>query len=201
MKIISFVCFCLLAAMVAVSFSFAEIGGKDENSSSGGRLSVSGKVMSPLGLIGPVRLTLTGPADSSIMTGTDGSFSFTGLTSGTYTLTPERSGYGFLPQQRSVAISGKSISSQDFKALRKLFIAGKVTAPDGSPIYGVEVILLDKANSETLTDTDGSYAFELLKNETYTIVPRKAGMRFLPSKTSVTIDGDNRSGVDFISAQ
>jgi hypothetical protein len=100
-----------------------------------------------------------------------------------------------------VASSSTSAGNADSKTLRSFFITGKITSPDGKPVEKAEVILVDGANRDTLTKADGSYSFELLRDGTYTVVPRKAGMKFLPDKISVTINGDNKSGADFTTAQ
>jgi hypothetical protein len=85
--------------------------------------------------------------------------------------------------------------------LRDFFIAGKVTAPDGKPLENVEVILTGAANRDTLTKADGSYSFDLLQKGTYTVSPRKAGMKFTPKNSKVSIKGDNKSEVDFKKTQ
>jgi hypothetical protein len=84
---------------------------------------------------------------------------------------------------------------------RKFHITGKVTAGDGSPIPDAEVVLLGNGPIRTLTDSDGNYSFELIRNGACTVVPRKEGMRFKPARTTLSISDDNREGVDFVTMQ
>lgn len=43
-----------------------------------------------------------------------GDYSFSGLASGTYTVTPSKAGYEFAPPSRSVPVSGANVTAQDF---------------------------------------------------------------------------------------
>ena len=61
-----------------------------------------------------VTITLSGDADDSTLTAVDGTYSFTGLVDGSYTVTPTLAGYEFTPADAAVAISGADDTGNDF---------------------------------------------------------------------------------------
>jgi len=63
-----------------------------------------------------VTVKLSGAASKSTTTDSGGNYSFTGLTSGSYTITPSKSGCTFSPASRSVTVSGSNMTGQDFAA-------------------------------------------------------------------------------------
>ena len=67
---------------------------------------VSGAVGVTMEIVGPERMTAT--------TERDGGFSFTGLPSGEYNLSPSLPGYTFTPGSRRVMVDGNALSGQDF---------------------------------------------------------------------------------------
>jgi hypothetical protein len=77
---------------------------------------VSGKVASAAAALSGVTLTLTGRG--TVQTGTDGTFTFTGVPNGSYTLTPSLGGYSFTPPSRTVTVSGAGVTGQDFTAVQ-----------------------------------------------------------------------------------
>jgi hypothetical protein len=54
------------------------------------------------------------PGLRSVITDSQGSYSFGGLEDGSYTLTPASSGFNFTPSNRQVALSGTDVSGVDF---------------------------------------------------------------------------------------
>jgi N-acetylneuraminic acid mutarotase len=63
-----------------------------------------------------VTITLGGAHSGTTATGAGGTFSFTGLANGTYTVTPALAGYTFNPVSASVAVSGGDQLAIDFVA-------------------------------------------------------------------------------------
>lgn len=47
----------------------------------------------------------------------NGNYTFTGLSNGTYTVTPAKAGYSFTPENRSVTISGANVTGKNFTAI------------------------------------------------------------------------------------
>ena len=63
-----------------------------------------------------VTITLSGASSASTNTGSGGSYSFAGLSNGTYTIAPTKTGYTFSPINRSVTVSNANITGQNFTA-------------------------------------------------------------------------------------
>jgi hypothetical protein len=76
--------------------------------------SILGKVISGRKALAGVTVTLGG--DSSSVTSTDrkGNYTFQGLASGTYTVTPDSTGYTFSPVSRMVTVSSTNVMNQNF---------------------------------------------------------------------------------------
>ena len=63
-----------------------------------------------------VTIGLTGAATASTSTDSSGSYSFTGLANGSYTLTPALAGYTFSPASTAVTLNGANVSGKSFTA-------------------------------------------------------------------------------------
>ena len=78
--------------------------------------SISGTVtLNGSGLSG-ITMTLGGDSSGTTITDEDGNYSFTGLSNGTYTVTPTKDGYTFEPTSRDVTISDADVTGVDFAA-------------------------------------------------------------------------------------
>ncbi|HQQ47114.1 MAG TPA: hypothetical protein PK747_06865, partial [Acidobacteriota bacterium] len=145
-----------------------------------------------------VTMSLTGASTATTTTATDGTYTFSGLSNGTYTVTPSKSGYTFSPTSTSVTISGANQTGKNFTATAAATysISGTVS---GATASGVTMSLTGAAAASTTTATDGTYTFSGLSNGTYTVTPSKSGYTFSPTSTSVTISGANQTGKNFTS--
>ncbi|MDT7541397.1 MAG: hypothetical protein QOE33_1301 [Acidobacteriota bacterium] len=65
-----------------------------------------------------------------------------------------------------------------------LFIAGRVTDPDGNPLSGVNVSLSGDTNTTTLTDQTGRYSFDNLGGSNYTVAASQGSAAFFPASRS-----------------
>lgn len=84
---------------------------------------ISGQVtFGGAGLSG-VTIALTDTETGTTTTGTDGSYSFTGLANGTYTLTPSLAGYTFVPATGDITITGRDVTFPSFVAAVRTIIA------------------------------------------------------------------------------
>jgi hypothetical protein len=92
------------------------IAGKTFTVNQDGTFSISGRVSFGRGFLSGVTMTLTGAAGGTTVTDSLGNYSFTGLGSGTYTVTPEKTGYSFTPVNRTVTLSGANAVNQNFAA-------------------------------------------------------------------------------------
>lgn len=66
------------------------------------------------GALPGVTVSLAGAASSSTTSDANGAFSFAGLASGTYSLTPTAAGQAFTPTQASVNVQGQSVTGVNF---------------------------------------------------------------------------------------
>jgi len=82
----------------------------------GERYSISGRVTSDGSGLAGVTMALTGTGSASTTTDSNGTYQFTGLSNGSYVITPSKAGYVFTPTSRSVSISNANITGQDFGA-------------------------------------------------------------------------------------
>jgi outer membrane protein assembly factor BamB len=86
-----------------------------------------------------VTINLTGAATLTTTVNSTGNFGFSGLQSGTYTVTPTRAGYSFNPPSTSITFQRDSTES-DFKAhptnrVKWVFPTGGTLRTLGAPIY------------------------------------------------------------------
>jgi len=154
-----------------------------------GRYSISGKVSGSA-----AKVTLSGAASALATTDASGNYNFSGLTNGSYVVTPSQSGYSFSPSSASVSISSASKSGVNFTAtaiVTTYSISGKVS---GS---AAKVTLSGSSSAIATTDTSGNYSFSGLPNGSYVVTPTQSGYSFTPSSTSVSISGASKSGVNF----
>jgi len=141
-----------------------------------------------------VTMMLSGTGSATTTTDASGSYSFTGLSNGTYTVTPSKSGYTFMPVSREVTVSGADVSGVNFTATEVTYsISGTVT---GAVQAGVTMMLSGTGSATTTTDASGSYSFTGLSNGTYTVTPSKSGYTFMPVSREVTVSGADVSGVN-----
>jgi Domain of unknown function (DUF4082)/Bacterial Ig domain len=66
--------------------------------------------------INAVTVTLTGPTTATVTTGVLGRFTFSGITNGTYTVTPSKTGRTYTPTNRSVVVTSSSVGGVTFTA-------------------------------------------------------------------------------------
>jgi hypothetical protein len=152
--------------------------------------SISGKVSGSAATV-----ALSGAAARSTTTDSLGNYTFTGLSNGSYIVTPSQSGYTFSPVSSSVSIAGASVSGVNF--------TGSTTAPVTYNISGkvsgsvATVVLSGAAGRTTTTDSLGNYTFTGLSNGSYIVTPSQSGYAFSPVSSSVSIAGASVSGVNF----
>ena len=63
-----------------------------------------------------VTVTLSGASSASTVTDASGNYSFSGLGSGNYTMTPSLTGYTFSPADLAVTVTGADVTGQNFTA-------------------------------------------------------------------------------------
>lgn len=146
------------------------------------RHAISGRVAGTVSA--GVTVALGGAATRTTTTDAAGTFTFTDLADGAYTVTPSRSGHGFDPPVREVRVSGADAVEQDFAAGVGYAIGGVVS---GAWAEGVTVTLQGPAARTTTTNAAGEYTFVDLLPGSYVVTPALAGYDFVPSASPVTI--------------
>ena len=130
--------------------------------------------------------------------GTNGSYSFSSVANGTYTLQPSESGFTFSPTTRNVAVNGNTTTVPVFTASQVTWtISGAITpAASGS---GATVTLSQGTTTigSAIADGSGNYSINSLANGTYILTPTKAGFTFMPASQTVPINGASVSGINF----
>ncbi len=135
----------------------------------------------------------------STTTAADGSYLFTGLVAGDYTVTPSRSEWRFRPVSRTVTVNRRSGSAAgvDFTGERLMYIvSGYIADTSGRALAGVNVAM---GLATTATGADGRYRFTNVPAGTYTLTPTLAEYTFVPVSQQATVGEavGNATGVNF----
>ena len=166
-----------------------------DNTGPASTYAVSGTVGGPTAA--GVTVSLTGDATASTTTDGNGTYSFSGLANGSYTLTPSKTGYAFSPPSIAVTVSGANVTGQGFTATAASgthSISGTVS---GATVAGVTVSLTGAATASATTDGTGTYSFSGLASGNYTLTPSKTGYTFSPPSIAATVSGANVAGQSF----
>jgi hypothetical protein len=163
--------------------------------STGATYSISGTI-SPAATGSGATVTLSGTSVATTVADANGNYAFTGLSNGSYTVTPNRTGYTFTPANQSVTISGANQAGVNFTAQATTWsISGVINPTSGGA--GATVTLSGAASATTVSDGNGNYSFTGLTNGSYTVTPTNTGYTFTPASQSVTINGTNQAGINF----
>jgi hypothetical protein len=82
----------------------------------------------------------------------------------------------------------------DYECPIRYIISGTVT---GGVQEGVTVTLTGDNSATTITDSNGDYSFTGFSNGSYIVTPSKSGSTFNPENESLTVSGDDETGVNF----
>jgi len=164
--------------------------------------SLSGAITPSAGGAGAM-LTLTGTATATATANGSGAFTFTDLASGTYTLTPSRTGYTFAPTSLPVTVSGANVTGMNFTATQQVnstfSITGTISPTAGGS--GATVNLSGASSATTTANGSGVYTFTGLANGAYTVTPSHTGYTFSPTSQLATVNGSNVTGINFTATQ
>jgi hypothetical protein len=183
-------------ASLTPTVSGADVTGQDFTATAAPpTYSISGTVSGAV--VSGVTVSLTGAASGTATTDLGGHYAFTGLSNGSYTVTPTSSGYTFSPASLTPTVSGADVTGQDFTATARTWeISGTVS---GTVVSGVTVSLSGAGTGTATTDLNGHYAFTGLSNGSYTVTPTSSGYTFSPASLTPTVSGADVTGQDFTS--
>ncbi|MDD2892569.1 MAG: carboxypeptidase regulatory-like domain-containing protein [Halothiobacillaceae bacterium] len=141
-----------------------------------------------------VTVNLYGSVNATTTTNANGYFTFSGLSSGSYTVIPNMPNTNFVPINRVVNITGASAAATDFNSVSIYHsISGGMTGG----LAGVAISLTGPSAATVNTDATGSYVFNGLVNGAYTVIPSLAGYTFSPTQSVVNLNGLNATGINF----
>jgi hypothetical protein len=172
---------------------------------------ISGEVVNPngigLGWHGAwIEMHITGEnIDKFGATSLDGSYGLACIPNGSYTITPRSNlDYNFEPESQVVFVNSGNVSGVDFVA-EAYIISGYIRRENGTGVSGISVKLSDTDLSVSYpsTDDEGFYRFAV-PNGTYAITPYEWWLPvyiFNPPSTTVTIDSDDVTNVNFTALQ
>jgi len=132
----------------------------------------------------------------SQQTDAKGFYSFSGLPAGTYTITPEKEGFGFTPQSRQVRLDTENVLNADFIGVVGYFIKGRITTSGGQPVANVRVAR--SGSVFTTTNANGEYLLNTVPNGNIYVTPSRQGFNFTPATRLIVVNGAGVTGVDFI---
>ena len=151
-----------------------------------------------------VTVTLSGSQTGSVVTTTNGNYSFPNLNAGgNYTVTPTRGSDIFVPASKSFT---NLSSDQSFSFTLVYGISGHITDSLGSAASGVTVTLSGAQSSQTQTDIAGNYSFpNLPAGVSYTVTPTKPNFTLNytftpPSQTFASLAANQTANFSFTTA-
>ena len=186
-------CISIIAVLATVSVLSACGGG----GGGGGNSNLPPITYSIMGIVSGApqgtTVTLSGTANATTTTNAIGYYQFTGLSNGSYTVTPSMTGYLFNPASKPVTISSANAGNIDFAVTNAYNITGTIS---GAP-QGVTVTLSGAGTATTTTNSIGYYEFTGLLNGSYTVTPTMPGYTLSPASQSVSISSSNAGNTNF----
>jgi uncharacterized GH25 family protein len=143
-----------------------------------------------------------GVANGTVTTGRSGTYSFSNISDGTWSVQATKSGYN-ASAQRFVTMSGADVTGIALTmtaAPPPHGIAGRVRSRDGTALSGATVILRSGggvANGTVTTGSSGAYSFSNLSDGSWSVQATKSGYS-ASSQESVKLSGADATGVDLI---
>jgi hypothetical protein len=141
-------------------------------------------------------VSLSGGATATTTANASGAYIFSGVTNGSYTVTPSKAGFVYSPVSQAVTVNGAN-ATVNFSSVPVFTITGTISGAGGS---GATVNLSGASTATVTANASGVYSFPGVKNGSYTVTPTKTGFIFTPANQAVTVNGANATA-NFSSAQ
>jgi hypothetical protein len=144
-----------------------------------------------------VKVLSNGQTIGSSTVSSSGTYSISGISRGTYSVVPTKTGVTFTPVNRSVTVGYSNVTGVNFTASGST--SGSTFSVSGtiSGGSGASVALSGAKTASAIADSSGNFSFVGLANGTYTVTPNKIGYTITPINRSVTVNGANVTGVSF----
>lgn len=139
-------------------------------------------------------VALGGTANATLTADASGNYSFNGVVSGSYSVTPSNTGFIFNPASQNVTVAGASVTGVNFTATSVPTYSVSGTVAGGG---GTTLSLSGTANQVVTADPSGNYTFSNLVGGNYSVTPSKTGYTFSPASQSITVSNSNLTGINF----
>jgi len=156
--------------------------------------SISGTISASNGTaISGVTVTLSGTSTASATTGSSGSYSFTGLSTGSYTIIPGMTGYTFSPSVTTVSISSANLTGENFTGTASAACTNSpVSLAGAAPVYftSIQSAYYGASNSNIIETEAGNFT-EILNFDQNVAINLLGGYdcNYLNSSSFSTING------------
>jgi 6-phosphogluconolactonase (cycloisomerase 2 family) len=100
-------------------------------------------------------VSLSGASSATATTDASGSYSFSGLANGSYTVTPSLTGYTFAPASLAVTVNGADVTGQDFAARKVAHTVGGTVVG----LAGTGLVLGQNGGDELTVSANGNFTF------------------------------------------
>ena len=153
--------------------------------------SISGRVTIN-GNNGLAGVTISDGAGHTTTTGSDGRYTLSNLSAGTYAIRASKTGYVFSPVSRSVTVPPNA-TGIDFTGVGAYQVSGRVTDSGGQGVAGV---LVSAGTRQGTTDNNGNYTITGLESGSFTVTPSRSGYSFCPRSRTTAVP-PNQTGRNF----
>ncbi|WP_263383681.1 DUF4082 domain-containing protein [Granulicella arctica] len=146
-------------------------------------------------VVSGVSVALSGASSATAVTNASGSYSFSGLVDGNYTVKASGAGLAFTPATQAVTVSGShqlGVNFVDTAVTASYVVSGVVTGG-----AGVTVALTGAATASTTTNASGAYSFPSVANGSYVITPSSTLYTIAPASESIIVNGANLTAAAF----
>lgn len=126
------------------------------------------------------------------MVAANGTYAFSGLSDGSYSVAANQFGYTFTPPNTQLTVNGSSFTGVNFTGTPiRYSISGTVSG-------SAATVTLSGASSATTTvAANGTYTFSGFANGNYTVTASQAVYTFAPASTPVAVSSADVSNVNF----
>jgi hypothetical protein len=161
--------------------------------------SISGTISPEANVNGAtITLSRSGTTVATTTVGAAGTYSFSSVVNGTYTVTPSNPGYVFTPSSQSVRVNGAGSTGVNFTAsLQTWSIQGSISPPSSGTGATITLTQGSTTIAATTVDSNGNYSLNGVVSGTYSVTPTKSAYACTPLSQSVIVNGAPVTGINF----